>query len=37
MTAGMSTKTLSHQDVIETSEKASPEFTTLVKVLIEQL
>ena len=37
MAAGMSAKTLSHQDVIETSEKASPKFTTLVKGVIEQL
>lgn len=37
MAAGMSAKPLSHQDVIETSKKASPKFSALVKGVIEQL
>jgi purine-nucleoside phosphorylase len=37
MAAGMSAKPLSHQDVIETSKKASPKFSALVKGVIEQI
>jgi len=37
MAAGISAKPLSHQDVIETSKKASPKFSALVKGVIEQL
>jgi purine-nucleoside phosphorylase len=37
MAAGMSAKPLSHKDVIETSKKASPNFSALVKGIIEQL
>jgi purine-nucleoside phosphorylase len=37
MAAGMSAKPLSHQDVIETSKKASSKFSALVKGVIEQL
>ena len=37
MAAGMSAKPLSHQDVIDTSKKASPKFSALVKGVIELL
>ena len=37
MAAGMSAKPLSHQDVIETSQKASAKFSALVKEILEQL
>ena len=37
MAAGMSAKPLSHQDVIDTSKKASPKFSAIVKGVIEQL
>ena len=37
MAAGMSAKPLSHQDVIETSKKATPKFSALVKGILEQL
>ena len=37
MAAGMSAKPLSHQDVIETSKKASAKFGALVKEIIGQL
>jgi purine-nucleoside phosphorylase len=37
MAAGISAKPLSHQDVIETSNKASPTFNALLKGVIEQL
>lgn len=37
MAAGMSAKPLSHQDVIETSKKASAKFSTLVKGILEEL
>ena len=37
MATRMSAKPLSHQDVIETSKKASPKFSALVKGVIEQL
>ena len=37
MAAGMSAKPLSHQDVIETSKKASAKFSALVKEILKQL
>jgi purine-nucleoside phosphorylase len=37
MAAGMSAKPLSHQDVIETSKKASAKFGALVREIICQL
>jgi purine-nucleoside phosphorylase len=37
MAAGMSTKPLSHQDVIQTSNKASAKFSALVKGILEKL
>ena len=37
MAAGMSAKPLSHQDVIETSKKASAKFSALVKAIIGEL
>jgi purine-nucleoside phosphorylase len=37
MAAGMSAKPLSHEDVIETSKKASAKFATLVKEIIGEL
>jgi purine-nucleoside phosphorylase len=37
MAAGMSAKPLSHQDVIETSKKASAKFSALVKAIITEL
>jgi len=37
MAAGMSTKPLSHQDVIKTSKKASAKFGALVKEIIGEL
>ncbi len=37
MASGISAKSLSHQEVIETSKNASPKFKALVKGIIEQL
>jgi purine-nucleoside phosphorylase len=37
MAAGINAKPLSHQDVIDTSKKASPKFSALAKGVIEQL